>query len=224
MTGAHVESVNIAREAAVLPYVSKPSGIGKLPVDEAVEIREPGSQRDGVGSGLAGDVIGNHKVHGGTFQAVYAFARESLDAWADQLGMRPPAGYFGENLTTQGIDVDGARLGERWRIGDEVVLQVTEPRIPCKTFRGWVDVPGWQRLFTETERPGRVPAGDQRRSGPGRRCDRGRAPAGARRDDRARAPGDADRPVAAADPARGRCRPDTGAAEEGRRIAMGLRR
>ena len=40
---------------------------------------------------------------------------------------------FGENLTTSGLDVDGA-VGERWQVGDEVVLEVAGPRIPCSTF------------------------------------------------------------------------------------------
>ncbi len=45
---------------------------------------------------------------------------------------------FGENLTTTGIDVTDARIGDRWRVGDEVVLEVSVPRIPCRTFAGWL--------------------------------------------------------------------------------------
>jgi MOSC domain-containing protein YiiM len=63
------------------------------------------------------------------------------------------AGQFGENLTTSGLDVSGARIGEQWTIGD-VVLQVTAPRIPCATFRGWMNRPGWLKAFTESGRPG----------------------------------------------------------------------
>ena len=39
------------------------------------------------------------------------------------------AGNFGENLTTSGIEVTQARIGERWRIGtDGLVLEVSAPR------------------------------------------------------------------------------------------------
>ena len=66
--------------------------------------------------GLAGDEVADTKHHGGTYQAVYAFAREDLDDWAGQLGRPLRHGMFGENLTTTGIDVNEALLGERWRI------------------------------------------------------------------------------------------------------------
>jgi MOSC domain-containing protein YiiM len=121
-----------------------------------------------LGGGLVGDVIGDPRHHGGTDQAVYAYARESLDAWQTRLGRQLPHGQFGENLTTRGLDVDGALIGERWQIGETVVLQVTGPRIPCATFRGWVGEPGWLKQFTEAGRPGaylRVMAGGFVRAG-----------------------------------------------------------
>ena len=46
------------------------------------------------------------------------------------------SGAFGENVTTAGIDVSAALIGETWRMG-AVVAQVTSPRIPCVTFRAW---------------------------------------------------------------------------------------
>ncbi|MDQ1710070.1 MAG: hypothetical protein QOG49_1455, partial [Frankiaceae bacterium] len=51
-------------------------------------------------------------------------------------------------------DVTGALIGERWRIGADVVLEVSCPRIPCATFQGWVDVAGWIRRFTQAAVPG----------------------------------------------------------------------
>ena len=55
---------------------------------------------------------------------MYAFQREDLDRWAERLGRELPNGFFGENLTTVDLEVNEARIGERWQIGDEVVLQV----------------------------------------------------------------------------------------------------
>jgi MOSC domain-containing protein YiiM len=85
---------------------------------------------------------------------VYAYAREDLDEWAELLGQELPGGVFGENLTTSGLDVTGALIGERWRIGEDAVLEVTRPRIPCGTFQGWMRDKGWIKRFTERARPG----------------------------------------------------------------------
>lgn len=150
----HVRSVNLARSTVQRDYVRQPTGFGKLPTSGPVEVRDPGPMRGGLGSGLVGDIIGNHRVHGGSDQAVYAFAREVLDDWERRLGRELADGAFGENLTTVGVDVDDARIGERWRVGPEVELQVTVPRVPCNTFRGWMGERGWLRTFTADGRSG----------------------------------------------------------------------
>jgi MOSC domain-containing protein YiiM len=154
VTGPRVDTVNIG-SAAPNPYKSADTtGIDKRPHDGPVEVRDPGPKHGGLGSGLVGDHIGDVGAHGGDEQAVYAFAREDLDRWAGRLGRALPNGFFGENLTTVGLDVNDARIGEVWRIGDTVELQVTAPRVPCSTFRGWVGETGWLKLFTADARPG----------------------------------------------------------------------
>jgi len=146
--------VNIGRPRPN-PYKSaKDTGIGKQPVASPVQVRDPGPRPTGLGSGLVGDFIGDGQHHGGTHQALYAFQREDLDRWGRRLDRTLPSGFFGENLTTSGIDVNDARIGERWRIGPDVELQVTAPRIPCSTFRGWVGEQGWVKMFTAEARPG----------------------------------------------------------------------
>ena len=152
-TSGVLRSVNTARAEDNPAKPSLATGIRKRPVAGPVEIREPGPSRDGLGSGLVGDFIGDRRHHGGVDQAVYAFAREELDFWAQELGREVPDGCFGENLTLSGFDVDGARLGDVWRIG-EVLLQVTDARIPCGTFRAAMAVRGWLRRFTERGRTG----------------------------------------------------------------------
>src|SRR5829696_5002331 len=151
---AVLDSVNLGRPRANPDKKGKATGIGKRPIDDAVEVRAPGSKADGLGSGLIGDFIGDRKHHGGDGQAVYAYAREDLDGWQRELGRELPNGSFGENLTTRGLNVTDARLGEQWRIGSDVVLQVTTPRIPCATFRGFLGVPGWLKIFTAAGHPG----------------------------------------------------------------------
>lgn len=150
----HLSSVNIGQPHPN-PYKKvKATGIGKQPQDGPVEVRAPGPKHGGLGSGLVGDFIGDVQHHGGDGQAVYAFQREDLDRWADRLGREIPNGFFGENLTTLDLEVNEARIGERWQVGDEVVLQVVSARIPCSTFRGQVGEKGWLKTFTADARPG----------------------------------------------------------------------
>ena len=135
------------------------TGIDKRPVDHPVAVRAPGSKLTGLGSGLEGDKLFDREHHGGDDQAVYAYAREDLDWWSAELRRELPGGCFGENLTTSGLDVNGAVVGERWRIGNDLVLQVTDPRIPCGTFAGWMVEQQhvqrrWVKTFTQAARPG----------------------------------------------------------------------
>ena len=123
------------------------TAIDKQPVDSAVKVGK---------LGLYADVQADRKHHGGEDQAVYAYAAEDADWWAEQLGRDIPPGLFGENLRVEGVDVSNARVGERWRIGDTVVLEVTSPRTPCMTFARWMgeENNGWVRRFSDARRLG----------------------------------------------------------------------
>ncbi|MBD0423068.1 MOSC domain-containing protein [Streptomyces sp. TRM S81-3] len=148
-------SVNLGRPKTV-PYTDHPegvTGIDKRPADGPVRVAAPGPKGTGA-SGLAGDAVCDTRHHGGTDQAVYAVAREDLDDWERELGRPLPNGSFGENLTTAGLDVSGARIGERWRIGPDLVLEVTSGRIPCRTFQGHLGESQWVRRFTRKGAPG----------------------------------------------------------------------
>ena len=147
-------SVNIAHVRPNPYKTSDVTGIDKRPASGPIAVSAPGMRDGGAGSGLAGDTIGDRESHGGDDQAVYAYAREDLDHWEGELDRALTSGSFGENLTTVGIDVNGALIGERWTIGREVVLEVTSPRVPCSTFRGWMGIPGWLKTFTAAAIPG----------------------------------------------------------------------
>jgi MOSC domain-containing protein YiiM len=119
--------------------------------------------------GIVGDRQYNRRHHGGPDQAVYAYAREEAARWADELGIDIPPGRFGENLAVRGMPVTDAVVGERWRIGETVVLQTTLPRVPCQTFKSWMDQPQWVKRFSQRGDtgtylrvliPGTVRAGD----------------------------------------------------------------
>jgi MOSC domain-containing protein YiiM len=108
--------------------------------------------------GLSGDQVIDTRHHGGVDKAVYAYAREDLDKWGGELGRTLSNGTFGENLTTSGIDVNEALVGERWRVGT-ALFEVCSARIPCNTFKGWMGFSGydadqWVRRFTLRALPG----------------------------------------------------------------------
>ena len=148
-----VLSVNVGVVGPTAYSDVRVTGIDKRPVTEPVMVREPGARGRG-GSGLVGDPICDVRHHGGSDQAVYAYAREDLDFWERELGRPLRCGAFGENLTTAELDLTNALVGERWQVGEACVLEVTSPRIPCRTFAGWLAEQRWVRRFTEQGRPG----------------------------------------------------------------------
>lgn len=103
--------------------------------------------------GIGGDEQADTDSHGGYEQAVYAYAREDLDWWVERLGRDLRNGMFGENITTAGLDVTGAVIGETWRLGTAVV-QITAVRIPCVVFQNWMGEEHWVRRFAGAGRPG----------------------------------------------------------------------
>jgi MOSC domain-containing protein YiiM len=104
--------------------------------------------------GLAGDQQADTDHHGGFEQAIYSYAREDLDWWTEQAGRELRNGEFGENLTTSGLEVSGASIGEIWQLGADVVVQVTSPRIPCATFQTWTGERHWVKRFAAAGKPG----------------------------------------------------------------------
>ncbi|BBZ08758.1 molybdenum cofactor biosysynthesis protein [Mycolicibacterium doricum] len=168
---SRVLSVNIARPRPNPAKTTGLTGIDKVPTGDAVTVRAPGPMRSGLGSGLTDDVIGNKKLHGGDDQAVYAYAREDLDQWQTKLHRPLANGNFGENFSTCGVDVTGAHIGERWQVGTGgLLLEVTAPRTPCRTFAAFLEIPDLIKTFTAAAvpgaylrviRPGMVRAGDE---------------------------------------------------------------
>ncbi len=105
------------------------------------------------GVNLAGDDQADRVAHGGPDKAVYAYAVEDTLWWEKEIGRPLANGEFGENLTTEGIDVNGALIGERWEIGT-ALLEVSEPRIPCWRLGVRMNDNQFVRRFTEVMRPG----------------------------------------------------------------------
>lgn len=143
------------------------SGVDKRP-QAFIDVVAPGPNY-GDGSGVSGDVIGDVKHHGGAQKAVYAYEREELDYWGEELGRTFSNGSFGENLTVSGWDLSRVLINQRVRIGT-AELEVSVVRQPCRTFAGWVGEPSWVRRFSRRGRsgaylrvnvPGRIVPGDE---------------------------------------------------------------
>ncbi|HEY7266851.1 MAG TPA: MOSC domain-containing protein [Solirubrobacterales bacterium] len=140
-----VLSVNVGRPRPI-PHRGKQvmTGIYKVPAEGRVAAR---------GTNLEGDEQANRKVHGGFDKAVYAYAREDYVWWEEELSMALDPGTFGENLTTQGMDLNEALVGERWRVGT-VLLEVSEPRLPCFKLGHRMGTQRFVKRFARARRTG----------------------------------------------------------------------
>ncbi|WP_454699096.1 MOSC domain-containing protein [Arthrobacter humicola] len=119
--------------------------------------------------GLHGDIQASRIHHGGVDQALYAYSQDDADYWVGELQRDLLPGVFGENLRVAGIGTTTAVIGERWKIGLDVEVEVTSPRVPCATFQRRMDEPQWVKRFTAAGRvgtylrvikPGTIRAGD----------------------------------------------------------------
>jgi MOSC domain-containing protein YiiM len=143
---ARLVSVNVGRPKQIAVRRGRPlmSAIGKQPVQGRVRVE---------GVNVAGDDQADRRVHGGPDKAVYGYAREDTAWWSAELGRHLGPGAFGENLTTEGVDVTGAVIGERWRVGD-VELEVCQPRLPCFKLGLKFEDPKMLKRFALASRPG----------------------------------------------------------------------
>lgn len=156
-----VVSVNVGRPTELqIKGRTRATGIFKEPRAGRVPI---------AGVAVGDDVQVDRKHHGGPFKAVYAYALEDYAWWIEELARDLPPGTFGENLTTEGIDISGALIGERWRVGT-AILEIADPRIPCSTLRARMGIPGFVKTFARARRfgayfsiveEGSVAAGDE---------------------------------------------------------------
>ena len=144
-TKGRLLSVNVGR-VRLFEYNRRPakSAIWKTPVTGRIAAR---------GVNLEGDEQADRKAHGGPDKAIYAYAVEDLHWWQQELARPLVYGAFGENLTTEGIAVNDALIGERWEIGTTVV-EVSEPRVPCWRLGVRMNDETFPRRFTAALRPG----------------------------------------------------------------------
>jgi MOSC domain-containing protein YiiM len=136
------------------------SAIDKRAIDGPVDVDE---------YGIKLDHVCDLKHHGGLDQAVYAYSEDEAERWATELDRALPYGWFGENLRITGVPTTDAIIGERWKVGDTLELEVTIARTPCRTFADWAQEENWIKRFNaqadvgcylRVVEPGAVRAGD----------------------------------------------------------------
>jgi len=143
MPGLLSINVGVPREVSYRGQTVMTS-IWKDPVEGRVPVR---------GVNVAGDQQADLEVHGGVDKAVYAYSREDYDWWEGELSGSLAPGTFGENLTTTGLDLTRAVLGERWRVGS-AELEVSEPRFPCFKLGIRMGTQLFLKRFSKARRPG----------------------------------------------------------------------
>ena len=103
---------------------------------------------------LAGDEQSDLSVHGGADKAIYAYPSEHYAYWREQLPeVEFPRGAFGENLTTEGLQEDALRIGDRLSVGS-AELVVTQPRLPCFKLGVRFERPDMVKRFHRSGRTG----------------------------------------------------------------------
>lgn len=108
---------------SVLQISVSAGGVPKRAVPEAVVIE----------LGLDGDQHAHPELHGGARQALLFITAEGIEE-LKQAGFPVFPGALGENITTTGLDHRTWRIGQRWRVGPDVVVELTKIRVPCKTL------------------------------------------------------------------------------------------
>lgn len=106
------------------------TGFFKEPVSSAVRLGLINLEGDG-----QADLV----HHGGTDKAVLAYSAEHYPGWRQSMNNPSlPFGAFGENFTITGLTEADVCIGDIWQVGDEAVLEVSQPRQPCwKLARRW---------------------------------------------------------------------------------------
>ena len=138
-------SVNVGKEQSIQgAYKSGRTGIFKQPVTGPVQIGK---------LGIPSDAVVDKKNHGGPDQAIYVYCEPDYAWWAKELGTEMRPGTFGENLTLSDLISADISIGDTLYVG-EAILQVTAPRIPCKTLRARMGGQDFIRRFREAGRPG----------------------------------------------------------------------
>jgi MOSC domain-containing protein YiiM len=104
--------------------------------------------------GLEGDVQVDRENHGGPDKAIYVYTVENYRFWEQEFNKAPfPYGQFGENFTVEELPDEAVHIGDLFRIGP-ILVQVTQPRVPCFKLGLKMDNPVFVNAFLRSGRVG----------------------------------------------------------------------
>jgi len=132
--------------------------------------REPVAEARVTKLGLEGDRHKAPTVHGGPHRAVSLFGIEAIRRVATE-GHPIRPGSVGENLTTEGIELSLLPTGTRLAVGEDVLLEISAPAMPCNLIEdafhdrrsGRISIlrfPSDSRMYARVLREGTVRPGD----------------------------------------------------------------
>jgi MOSC domain-containing protein YiiM len=154
----------------ILKQVNRsPGGLPKRAIAGPVMLSE---------ASIEGDRWRNPALHGGPNKAVLMASADFIDDLASR-GFPVFYGALGENLTVSGLDPHMWRNGQRYRVGQDAVIELTTLRMPCHNLdvygpqikselhdlrcqAGDVKSPHWAHggFYARVIRPGMIQAGD----------------------------------------------------------------
>ncbi|EPS25125.1 hypothetical protein PDE_00056 [Penicillium oxalicum 114-2] len=97
------------------------------------------------------------ELHGGPERALMQYCSRHYDAWSEELpgsAHHFRAGGFGENLVSRRANERNTCIGDRVRIGQTVIAEVTQPRQPCYKLNHRFQEKNMSRLSQESFRTG----------------------------------------------------------------------
>ncbi|KAF5963546.1 phthalate 4,5-dioxygenase oxygenase reductase [Fusarium bulbicola] len=106
-------------------------------------------------TGVLGDEHASSR-HGGTERAVHQYNPAYYPDWRAENPPEPDlydVGAYGENLVTTNMNDDNVCIGDMYKLGDDVLLEVSEPRHPCFKLNSRFQ---WPRALKRTIRTGRA--------------------------------------------------------------------
>lgn len=123
------------------------------------------------GNGITVDDQADKKHHGGPLQNLCIFRLESILALQEE-GHPIFPGSTGENITTSGLPAEALRPGKRLKLGDAVLIELTEPATPCNNIAASFSdrnsnrinvrkYPDWSRMYARVLQGGTISVGDQ---------------------------------------------------------------
>jgi MOSC domain-containing protein YiiM/ferredoxin-NADP reductase len=122
-----LDTIRQVRTGKVKPVFDVPgitSAIYKKPLTDPVKVGVLGCEDD----------ERSYEPHRGPDNALMHYCSEHYKLWQKEIPHNAPlftVGAFGENLVSSNISEETICIGDTLQLGDDILIQVTKPRMPC---------------------------------------------------------------------------------------------